>query len=490
MSYRQGSWFAVAGPKACVLLPGSEKQRAVELWSMVDAGADFDDVLDTLVARGLRGLSGFVLLSGDTDVRVLVRGESVVSVRTDSGTRELTGLGTLTWTEASIPEVNSVRVVVDLADGAALSMRGGLVRVGELEISEESAHGAAAPLPSTPAIPVAVPVADPLGLDDESFDAPGVGLAGSGLGGAGAALAGAAPLLSVVPDPGSGSESVVGPYEEGAYDEGAYDEGAYDEAQWRADEADLVELLDETADDDGMATAEGPQASHLDDDVVDEILGIGPDDSTDVDIAAVTDPLGAPPAWTPDVLGPPPPLPPTGMPPLPPLALEDPLGQTDAPLGPPPAWTPAPLADTDDEHFDLADPEDENPTEFIAQAFAEPAIPAAPSGPTLVFSDGQSLAADHTIVVGRAPDPSRSADPSAAGIRVPSPHQEISSTHIEIQPGEGHAAVIVTDLGSTNGTVVVQPGAGPEELRAGVPVAVITGTMIDLGDSLTIHVED
>ncbi|MBO0693644.1 MAG: hypothetical protein J2P58_12155, partial [Acidimicrobiaceae bacterium] len=57
-------------------------------------------------------------------------------------------------------------------------------------------------------------------------------------------------------------------------------------------------------------------------------------------------------------------------------------------------------------------------------------------------------------------------------------------------PGTGvdHGAAVATDLGSTNGTVLVQPGLGPEELRPGVPVQLIPGAVIDLGDGLTIRV--
>lgn len=50
--------------------------------------------------------------------------------------------------------------------------------------------------------------------------------------------------------------------------------------------------------------------------------------------------------------------------------------------------------------------------------------------------------------------------------------------------------VVVTDLGSTNGTVIVQPGQRPDELRPGVPVVLQVGAMIDLGDSLTIRVTE
>ena len=75
-------------------------------------------------------------------------------------------------------------------------------------------------------------------------------------------------------------------------------------------------------------------------------------------------------------------------------------------------------------------------------------------------------------------------------VTVPSPHQEISSTHLEIRPGEGadQGAAVVTDLGSTNGTVVVQPGLPAEDLRPGIGVQLIPGATIDLGEGVTIQV--
>jgi len=73
---------------------------------------------------------------------------------------------------------------------------------------------------------------------------------------------------------------------------------------------------------------------------------------------------------------------------------------------------------------------------------------------------------------------------------VPSPNQEISSTHLEIRPGSGvdHGTAIVTDMGSTNGTVLVQPGLAPEDLQPGIPVQLIPGAIVDLGDGVTISV--
>ena len=82
------------------------------------------------------------------------------------------------------------------------------------------------------------------------------------------------------------------------------------------------------------------------------------------------------------------------------------------------------------------------------------------------------------ILVGRAPEPGR--HPSTGQPRlvaVPSPQQEISSTHLEVRPGVGadHGSAVVTDLGSTNGTVLVQPGLPPEDLLAGVTGPLVPG---------------
>jgi pSer/pThr/pTyr-binding forkhead associated (FHA) protein len=117
--------------------------------------------------------------------------------------------------------------------------------------------------------------------------------------------------------------------------------------------------------------------------------------------------------------------------------------------------------------------------------------PSPPAAARLVFSSGEVIDVDRSVVVGRAPDPSRRGlDDSARLVTVPSPHQEISSTHLEIRPGTGpdHGSAVVTDLGSTNGTVVVQPGVPPEDLRPGVGVQLRPGAIVDLGEGVTIQV--
>jgi hypothetical protein len=162
-------------------------------------------------------------------------------------------------------------------------------------------------------------------------------------------------------------------------------------------------------------------------------------------------------------------------------------------LAPPstPAWSGA----AEDDHDGLTragapDPELLTPPPGIPGQPAAPAVTAYPVA-KLEFSHGERVDVDRVVIIGRAPEAGRfSMAEQPLLVTVPSPHQEISSTHVEVRPGSGvdHGAAVVTDLGSTNGTVVVQPGLGPEELRPGVPVQLMPGALIDLGDGLTIRV--
>ncbi len=121
---------------------------------------------------------------------------------------------------------------------------------------------------------------------------------------------------------------------------------------------------------------------------------------------------------------------------------------------------------------------------------AHSAVPTADLEPVarLVFSSGEVVDVDRPLVVGRAPQPR--GDEGARLVTVPSPHQEISSTHLEIRPGSGadHGSAVVTDLGSTNGTLVVQPGLPPEDLQPGIAVQLVPGAVVDLGEGVTIQV--
>ncbi len=108
-----------------------------------------------------------------------------------------------------------------------------------------------------------------------------------------------------------------------------------------------------------------------------------------------------------------------------------------------------------------------------------------------MISDGQQVLVDRVILIGRAPEARRFTSTEQPHlVTVPSRLHEISSTHVEVRPGTGadQGNAVVTDMGSTNGTVLVQPGMGPEDLKPGIAVQLVPGAIINLGDGITIQV--
>ncbi|WP_186347772.1 FHA domain-containing protein, partial [Nocardioides deserti] len=164
-----------------------------------------------------------------------------------------------------------------------------------------------------------------------------------------------------------------------------------------------------------------------------------------------------------------------------------------APPVPPPPPPPAPEA-SDHDGETRAGALDPTPFERKPSGIpGQPQAPAVTSRPVarLVISHGETVDVDRAVLVGRAPEARRfTSTEQPRLVTVPSPQQEISSTHLEVRPGSGadHGLAVVTDLGSTNGTVLVQPGLGPEDLQPGVAVQLIPGAVIDLGDGVTIQV--
>ena len=58
----------------------------------------------------------------------------------------------------------------------------------------------------------------------------------------------------------------------------------------------------------------------------------------------------------------------------------------------------------------------------------------------------------------------------------------ISRTHLRVTLSGWH--VLVTDLNSTNGTMVTMPGRDPEQLPPGVPVPIRPGTVVALAEGV------
>ena len=94
---------------------------------------------------------------------------------------------------------------------------------------------------------------------------------------------------------------------------------------------------------------------------------------------------------------------------------------------------------------------------------------------------GQDILLDAPVVVGRRPaGPRVASGPVPRLVTVSSPRHEVSGAHVDVrQHGD---TVVVTDLRSTNGTRVTEPGRVPVVLRQGESLVARAGTIVDVGD--------
>lgn len=104
----------------------------------------------------------------------------------------------------------------------------------------------------------------------------------------------------------------------------------------------------------------------------------------------------------------------------------------------------------------------------------------------LKASTGQVSELDGVVLVGRAPS-AQPTDHDPALMTVPSPSQDISRTHLRFSAVQWE--IVVTDLHSTNGTVLIRRGEAPVRMLPGEPVVVGIGAVVDLGDGVTVLID-
>ncbi len=113
---------------------------------------------------------------------------------------------------------------------------------------------------------------------------------------------------------------------------------------------------------------------------------------------------------------------------------------------------------------------------------------AAPTPARIVLSTGDAVGLDRPVLVGRAPQVSRVTGAQMPRlVTVPSPLQDISRTHAEVRMDGDD--VVLTDLRSTNGVLVVRPHAAPQRLQPGEATVLQPGVLVDLGEGVTFTVE-
>ncbi len=429
-SYRPGEWFGIFGERATVILPPTEKARVAALWELIDGGAGFDETLDVLIASGLRELPGFVLVSeGDGETKVVLRGAARATFTAGGESVELEGSAATTWVERSLHDVTRMEVLV--SEGAAdidatdLVIGAGLVRLSRVD--------------QPPAAPEQEAASEQEPVAAAGFIQPSDDYAGG------------------EDAPADDVSSMV---------EGTSDEEPAAEPETGEHPVSFAEPEPEAPQEVSPATVSW---SLEETDAEPEASGVpGPE----VPAADVASPSGVP-------------APPFGG-----AVPEQP------PVEPPAAPLPPDDEDHDDQDHDgMTRAGGWDPNQFARR---QPGIPGQPPAPQvtarpvarLTFSSGETVEVDRAVLVGRAPEARRfTSTDQPRLVTVPSPHQEISSTHLEIRPGSGadHGSAVVTDMGSTNGTVLVQPGLPPEDLQPGIAVQLIPGAIIDLGDGVTIQ---
>lgn len=432
VSYRPGSWLVLSGPSSLVMLdarPGQADEFINGLWEDIVGAASVSALVGRLAARGLDRIADLaVLFLEDGVMRTLVRG-GVRVLDADTGASLVDGAGVITWRESQIA---TGRVHVDVgqdSDGPELPLVVGAAQCSGLLVDLDG-------LP-----PVAVAESRPAetgaGSSGEQWHPVGPGVPNEGA----AAFTGSALGADHHRDWGA----VPSPAPEPA-----------PPAEKAAPAAAATERFDAVAGD-----ASGPYGrpeSSYEQQGCDEPTDAAPmnwmaqrprDDSF---MYEKTEVLGGP--------GEAPQAPQEQAPEQPPLA-GPPAGGAERTLG-----------------QDAVGPHDDSEP---SRADWVPSRPRAVA--QVVTLSGLSQPLDGPLLVGRSPQPPGGM--TAGTMRVPSPHHDISRSHVHLEPKDGQ--ILVTDMNSTNGTIIYMPNANPLRLENGQSILVPVGTTLDLGDGEQIN---
>ncbi|MBX3087156.1 MAG: FHA domain-containing protein [Cryobacterium sp.] len=137
-------------------------------------------------------------------------------------------------------------------------------------------------------------------------------------------------------------------------------------------------------------------------------------------------------------------------------------------------------------------------SELRAPSFAAPggsrlnsSRPPEPAGEMVAkihVGSHEAISLDRPTIIGRAPNPPRILQGIAPRlVMVPSPMKEVSASHVEFR--QTGASVVLTDLGSTNGTRILPPNGANRLLRQGESTVILDGTIVEIGDGIRILLE-
>ncbi len=440
--YSPGTTPVVVTAHGVVLLePGTSPALAARIRDLVAEGRGLGGVIEALTGAygaSLTAIPAFaVALAEGSAVRVAVRGSHALAVEAPRAER-ISGEGVTTWTERVIDAVT--RVTLTGTDGAAtvepeLPVADGVVLadrvVWEPGAGAATSDAAAGPAMSRPS--VAVPSASAAASSPATTES----------GGAAAAVPANAPRPAAAAEEASVDETI-----------------ASSRRSRPAQPAPATPVAQPTP-----AAPPTPTGGLIDSSAVLSVAGADtllPGDSTFVPRAE--------------------------QPPAPDTPVVDPLGATLVRSGTPSGAAPA-HGDHDGETVSLAEARAIRTGDPLTSSMP-PLAPPRPRAPGRIrVSTGQVVALDRTVVIGRRPRSTRVSGTDLPHlIAVDSPQQDISRSHVELRV-EGDS-IVATDLRTTNGTTLRRSGADPVRLHPGEGTVVVPGDLLDLGDGITVAIEE
>ena len=485
LRYRQGpgaDWLVLVRGTKVVLLPAeTSRQRVDDVWTSLQGSPSLEDVFDAVtggLAGSLSRLPSFGLVSVDGQVNVLLRGELELEL---DGAPAASGRNLRTWSEQVFPASGRLALRSSDPSGPAsaplLFLRDGMAAVQAIEIDLDAVPEAAAvpetntvaaaappdpaelpvpseppaaPAPGTPVPEVpAEPAAEPLAAVSEpagELAEPAAELAEPAAV-PGPDLSAAIPWLNLTPPPLSPETAL--PEEE--------------EPDRLPDGGEPTETLP-PVDHDGHT-----------------VMGFRPQPGT----ALPGTPLPGASAPAPTV---------------PDAAPEEDDGETirSAPAVPAPGGSSTgslPNPDTGPTVLARTCPQGHiNPPTAAScrvcgtEMSGEPRPVSRPSLGLMRLSTGAVYELDRNIVIGRQPSASRVAGAALPRmVQVPSDSGDISRSHAEVRLEGWH--VMLRDLFSTNGTVLIREGSLPRRLAQGEAAILLDGDIAELGDGVTLRFE-
>ena len=528
-SYVHGRWTVLSGPTSMVVLepaPSSAAGFIARLWAQLLDCASIGEIVTTLTTHGLDQMPNLGVFFWDDDrLHCLLRGSlTVFDAATDA---ELaSGAGARTWYETTL-SARSVQLPLDDTAGSGdlleLPLVVGAVQAASVYLDAQpvaAAPPAAAAEPAAASHPAAAP--EPAVVPERAAVPPTVVAPAPAV--APQPVVAPAPAVvqapAVAPAPAAADEPAFAPVENSVnlYDSvfgerlivppvfpdsepeadvaAAGSEGVH---RPRTDQPDTDELRPD------QPHADQHQAEERATYAAEETIDAAPQYSEPVFRAPeYSEPVVRAPEYSEPIVPPPPPAFATVIEPE--IAAEPAVSSAPEPELPPMPEIPAAVGREPTQVLGQRPPyapgqePDAEPGQFMGAAgqplgssgttgpwgaagFAglQPPPPAAhlPAA-ILLTAAGERVALTGPMLIGRAP----ASDSGEQLLRVPSPNHDISRTHLRIAPKNGRFEV--TDMNSTNGTIVVFPDGRSVHLVQGQSIDLVIGGAIDLGDAQTI----